>query len=424
MKIADFFISLGFDIKGAPEVEKTEQQVQKLEISSLKLLAVVSGLNAAFYAMIRNGVEAGVALQKFALTTGLASEDLQNFELRAVRGNVAASQITTAIGAIQKARAAIAFGNAEAAAPWMLLGIDPRKDPFKVLEELRLAVKRLDPAIARQKLSEMGFSEDILFLLRGPGFSGARLDRRLTVSDAESKQLAALGATWKELLFTFGQVGARFAAQFAEPLAAVLKSLQGAAVLAGRFIDWLDKGSAGANGFKYALISLLAVLGGLNVALGILIFGPAGAFLALLGILAVAVGGIVLLVQDFWVACRGGKSAFDWNDGLILTIKNVERLAAAIDWFITKWDAAAAKIKAGAGAFGWASDILGAAGGNPAQLIGRIAGASAGSSVSQSNTITNNISGAGDPHAVGREVGRSTARQVTDAFGQMPLPAR
>lgn len=117
MKIADFFVALGFEVKGKEEVDKTDQAVGKLEFSSLKLLAGVTALNAAFYAMMTTAVDAGVALQKFALTTGLSSEELQKWQLTAVRGNVAAAQMAEAIGAVQKARAAIAFGNAEAAAP-------------------------------------------------------------------------------------------------------------------------------------------------------------------------------------------------------------------------------------------------------------------------------------------------------------------
>lgn len=426
MKIADFFIALGFDIKGSSDVDKTEQSVAKLELSSVKLLAVTTGLNAAFYAMIKTAVEAGVGLQRFALTTGLSIEQLQQLQFAASRGNVAASQMATAIGAIQKARAAIAFGNAEAAAPWMLLGIDPRQDPFKVLEQLRQQVLKLDPAIARQKLSEMGFSDDILFLLRQPGFGQGGLARSLTVTDAEANRLAALGSSWRQLLFTLGQVGARFAAQFAEPLAAVLDRLSRGVLLLGRFVDWLDRGSAGAQAFKYGVLGLVTVLTGLNVALGLLILGPAGALVAVLGIMAAAVAGLVLLIQDFWTQVRGGKSAFDWNENLILTVRNVERLARAIEWFIDKWDAAAAKIRSGSATFGWAAGILSGGGpGGGADLVGRIMGAGAAStSVTQTNAITNNISGAGDPHAVGREVGRGISRQVTDAFGQMPLPSR
>ncbi len=422
MKIADFFIALGFKIDGEQQVDKADTSVKNLEFNSLKLLAAVTALNAAFYTMIRTGVEVGSALQRFAVTTGLSGEELQRWQLSAARGNAAARTMAEAIGAIQKARAQIAFGNAEAAAPWMLLGIDPRQDPFKVLEQLRQQVLKLDPAIARQKLGEMGMGDDLLFLMRQPNFGRGNLDPRLNVSGDEADRLAKLGAAWKTLLFTAGQAAARFAAQFAEPLAAVLDRLTQMLVLVGRLADWLQRDSTGAVIFKDALIALVAVLGGLNVAFGLLLLGPAGAFLGLVGLIVGALSGLVLLIQDFWVAVRGGKSAFDWNDGLLLTIKNVERLAGAIQSVLDLWrqlkgdpnfrgafagEASKAALSYGSG-YGFIRDFVkwnwgdrGAGGGN--------------------HEITTNVTvqGGPDPHATGRDVGRAASRQISDALGQM-----
>lgn len=425
MKIADFFIALGFDIKGAPEVEKTDQAVEKLNLSSLKLLAGVTALNAAFYAMIARGVEVGVTLQKFALTTGMSTTELQKWQLTAVRGNVAAKEMAQAIGVVQKARAAIAFGNAEAAAPWMLLGIDPRQDPFKVLEQLRQQVLKLDPAIARQKLSEMGFGEDMLFLMRQQNFGRSNMGRETIVNPEETQRLAALGGAWKEFLFILGQVGARFAAQFAEPLAAVLNQLTRGLTLVGKFVDWLDKGSAGANAFKYALLGILVVLGGLQVALPLLMLGPFGAFLGAIMLIVVGLGGLILLIQDFWVACRGGKSLFDWNDGLLLTVKNVERLATAIEWFISTYQRAAGVIKAHPWTGNLGASILGAMPGlGGVGVLGRMAvGAMSGSST-QTNEINVTVPPASDPHTTGQAVGKAAAREISDAYGQMPPRSR
>ncbi len=132
----------------------------------------------------------------------------------------------------------------------------------------------------------------------------------------------------------------------------------------------------------------------------------------------------MLLIQDFWVACRGGKTAFDWNDGLLLTVKNVNELTRGIEAFIGAWDIAVEKIKAGRDMFTHAVSFLGAiTAGDPRLLLPRNQ-AGGTSSFLQNNSITNHISGANNPEAVGREVGRSTSRHITDAFGQMPLPAR
>lgn len=427
MKIADFFIALGFEVKGKEDVEKVDQAVGNLEFKSLKLLAGVTALNAAFYAMIAKAVEAGVTLQKFALTTGLSTDELQRWQLTAVRGNVAAASMAQALGAIQKARAAIAFGNAEAAAPWMLLGIDPRQDPFKVLEQLRQQVLKLDPAIARQKLSEMGFSDDILYLMRQPGFGRGNLAKNLTVSPEEATNLAKLGSAWREFLFTLGQFATRFSAQFAEPLAEILKQMTRFLALGGRFVNWLEGGTIGARYMMYALLGLLVVVTGLGIALGILALGPVGAFVGLLAIMAIALGGLVLLIQDFWVACRGGKSAFDWNDGLLLTVQNVERLAHAMQWAMDVWEKFQKKTNEGKG-LGWSlfkqmNQNSWDGDGHPMFEWHRPSWMGGGDTT-QTNHINVTVPAAGDAHATGAAVGRSAARQISDAYGQMPLPSK
>lgn len=415
MRIADFFISLGFDIKGAPDVEKTDKAVKGLEFSSLKLLAGVTALNAAFYGMMMVAAEAGVRLQKFSVNTGLSSVELQGWQYRAERANVAGRDMTTAIMAIQKARAAIAFGDASAAAPWMLLGIDPRQNPFKVLEALRLEILKLDPAIARLKLSEMGFGEDMFYFLKNVGSGG--LPKDLIVSPEESARLEKLAGAWRVFLFTLQQVGTRFAAEFAEPIAETVKMLTRALELAGRFVSWLGGGSEGATAFKYALIAIVVALSGLNIAAGILMLGPFGALVGTLGAMAVLVGGLTLLLQDLWVAAHGGKAAFEWMEETKTLVLVLEQMFKDLLENIEKFEKFAKEHKFG---FDFAATLLG----NPVPMFKEISERRAAWDVSQTNHITNNINGAQSPASTGREVGRSVNRAVSDAFGQMPLPAR
>lgn len=424
MKIADFFISLGFEVKGKEDLENVDKGMAKAEFSGLKLLAGVTALNAAFYAMITKAVEAGTNLQRFALTTGLSAQELQKWQLTAVRGNIAAESMATAIGAIQKARASIAFGDSAAAAPWMLLGIDPRQDPFKVLQQLQAQIMKLDPAIARQKLSEMGFGDDIFYLMRQNRFGPGNLNKNLIVSPEEVNNLAHLGGAWKEFLFTLGQVSTRFFSTFAEPLAAVLENLTKILAAGGKFVNWLESGTAGARKAMYALMGLLVGITGLGIALGLLALGPAGAIIGVIGVMIASVTTITLLIDDFWTACAGGKSAFDWGDeNLLLTVKNVNALAQAIEFFIFVWDEAVAKIKTGKDLFSFGGDILRAAGGDSSGLIGRFAADQVGptTNAQQTNNLHMHIQASQEAHQMGRDVGRIVTRHISDAFGQMPL---
>lgn len=426
MKIADFFISLGFNVKGGEELPKTEQAMGKLEFSGLKLLAGVTAINAAFYAMMTKAVEASVVLQKFALTTGLSSEKLQDWQFAAAKGNVAAGQVVDAIKAIQSAQAAIAFGNAEGAAPWLLLGIDPRQDPFKVLTQLQAQIQKLDPAIARKKLSEMGFGDDIFYLMKQGRFGTGGLGKNMIVSNEERDNLAKLGAEWRTFLFTLGQVATRFSAQFAEPLAAILKELSVALGYMGKFVTWLEGGSVGATAFMYAMLGLLVVLGALAIALPLLMTGPVGLWIA--GTIAAvgAVGYLVLRIQDLWVALRGGKSAFSITENIRALSDLLGPLSTLVWGLATAWDILAKNIAKAKEGLGWAKDILGAAGGvgGSGDLMGRIAmGQAAGSSSSNQTNHINVHAPGGSPTAYqyGQDVGRIVTRHISDAFAASPL---
>lgn len=425
MKIADFFVALGFDVRGGgKELEEADRGIAGLERRSLGLLAGVTALNAAWYGLLATASSLGVGLQRFTALTGQSASELQRWQFAAARGNVEAKSIVEAIEAIQRARTAIAFGNAEAAAPWMLLGLDPRKDPFAVLDQLREKIKSLDPAIARNVLGRMGLSEDLLFLFRQPGF-GLRQERGIVVSAEESRRMAGLAAAWSQFLLTLRAVGTRFAAQFAEPLAESLKALQHALVLGGKFVDWVDRGSRGATAFRYVILGLVVALTGLNIVAGLLALGPFGIFVGYLGTMATLLASLVLLVQDFWTACKGGKSAFNWNEDLILTVANVERLARAIQWVIDLWgeikrdpirmgkvfrdfDVEAMKYVSGYGflrdfsKWNWP--------GAPASM--------AGANISQSFNFGPGFSGSAS------DVGRTTKRAVSDAMAQTPLATR
>lgn len=426
MRIGEFFIALGFEVKGKEDLEKTDQGMQKLEFSGLKLVAAVTAMNAAFYAMIATAVEAGSVLQKFALTTGLSTDELQRWQLAAIKGNVAADTIAKSISAIQKARAGIAFGNAEAAAPWLLLGIDPRQDPFKVFDQLQRKIQSMDPAIAKKILGDMGLSEDVLVLIKQGGLARGNLPKSLTITTEETTNLMGLGAAWKEMLFSLGQFLTRFGAQFAAPFTEVLKQVTRFMGGAGRFIDWLEGGSKAAEIFMQAMIAMVVVMTGLGIAAGVLILGPFGVFAATILIMVGALATLVLLIQDFWTACRGGKSAFDWNDNLLLSVKNVEALSLAITVLLDAWDRLVTAVKSGKGVLSVLGDIGAAAGGDPSRLIGNalLDKNSLTNQNIQTNHIQVSVPAASNPHETGRDVGRSASRQISDAFGQLPAPSR
>ncbi len=440
MKIAEFFIALGFKVEGDGQaLQKVDRNLNKAEVSALGLLAAVGAVNAAFYAMMNRAVDAAVALDAWGKATGLATDQVQRLEYGAARANVAAGTISNAIKAIQKTRNEIALGNVDASSPWFLLGIDPRQDPIKVIEQLRVALSQMDPSLARTMTQRMGFSDEMLYLLQQKQKFGT-----LFVTREEIDRLTQLGGAWRAFLFNLSTIATKFAATFADQLARIVNWLERGTTLLDRFVRWLTSGTTAANAFRNVLFAIVVLLGFAGIALaavvtllGILkgvliaiqlipIVASLSALVAVIAIMAAALVGLILLVEDFWTQIDGGKSLFDWNQNLVLTVRNVERLAGAIQqvmdlWHQLKGDTNFAKafgvesgkmlLEYGSG-YGFAKDFVN---------WNWRKGGSGGGTTNQTN-VEINVDGARDPVTTGREVGRAVGREISDALGTAPLP--
>lgn len=430
MKIAELFVQLGFQVEGGDKLTTIDRNLGKAQMSALGLLAAVGALNAGFLLMMNRAVDAAVGLDQWQRATGQSADELQRLQYGAARANVAAKSVADAIQNILRVRSEIALGNADASSPWFMLGIDPRQDPLKVLDQLRTALAHMDPSIGRNFVQKMGFGDDILYLLQQKKSLG-----NIFVNQDERDKLTALGGQWKGLLFNLGTLATKFGAVFADSLSKVVGWLEKGTILMDRFVHWLNSGTVGANTMKAALVGLIALLGALGVGLTLLV-GLLGVLKGLLlsiqlmpivlaatllvGVLALMAGaivGLILLFQDFWTQIDGGKSFFDWNQNLIFTIKNVERLAKALEF------AQSLMQRIGTGTAGLQFEMINGLPmpiGFASDFVGKPP-VSGGGGVHQTNNVEIHVDGSHDPQATGREVGRSVKREVSDAYGMLPI---
>lgn len=441
MKIAELFVALGFKVEGEGQLQRVDQNLNKATLSAGGLLAAVTAVNAAFYLMMNRAVDAAVGLDRWQKTTGGSIETLQQWEYGARKANVAAGTVADAIKQIQKTRADISLGNTEASQPWFLLGIDPRQDPLKVLAQLRTALTGMDPALARTMTSRMGLSEDMHYLLMQKQQFGS-----LFVTQAEVDRLTKLGGAWKAFTFNVATAVTKFASAFADGMQRVLMHLDKIVTLFARFTTWLNSGTAAANGLKTVLGLIVIFLGlaavaltGVVFLLGLLkmvliaiqllpIVAALSAIVVVLALMGAGIVALVLLIQDFWTQIDGGKSLFDWNENLILSVRNVERLAKAMEWVRDTAGAMGRAIKShfssdrgyGFGAMGEA--MFGNPDGYKAGLARPRMSPSSGGGNSNSAKIDIHVDGARDPIVTGREVGRSVSRELSDSLGMAPLP--
>ena len=434
MKIAELFVALGFDIKGDDKLLGVERNMTKASGASVQLLAGVSALNIAFYAMISTAAEAAVSLQKFAWNTGLSSEELQRWQRAGQAAGIQGDEMIKTLTALQTAQKNVMLGQGDFS-PFQFFGLSVGQDPFDQLKTLNAKFQTMDPAFARIMASRLGISENLFQWLRRDNLELDKFNEKLLLTNQQQKALWSLNKTWQDLLFSLSALKNKIAETFEEPLERAAKLIKEFVLLGADFLDWLNGTSIAANITKTALIflvaglgallvmltALTAVLGAVTIAVKLLALGliplaiDAAPFLLVIGLMLVGLAVLVFLIQDFWVACRGGKTAFDWSEGLILTVKNVERLAKAIEWVIDlfeKMDKAQKDHKT----LAIVGNLLMPGAG---LLLPMMAGNGGGKTTNQENNVKIDVHGAGDPAAVGRGIVTEMQRSINQASGNL-----
>lgn len=435
MKIAELFVALGFDIKGDQKLVTVEQTLGKAQGRALALLAGVTALNAAFYAMMYSATAAAVALGKFAVSTDLSSTELQKWQHEAATFNVSGDEVTATLEAINRAQADVKLGQGNIA-PFQFFGLSVNQSAFDVMKKFAEVSKGMDPAIARTMASQLGITENMFQFLRQSNLDLERFNKNLVLTGVEQQKLIKLNRVWQDIVFSLGALKNRFAETFAEPLTKVANGLKIVVDLMAEFVDWLGRGSLGATVVRWVLLAIVAALGAAFVALSALVavLGTlllavkalaigALPLLAALAPLVVTIGLIIgaltiliLLIDDFWGAIEGKDSLFDWNDGLLFTIKNVERLAAAMTWMMETTEHVRDTMKSlffnGIQGTNFKQIWSGEDAARPSRPAGT------GANTNQAVTVNVQVDGAKDPVSVGLEAGKSVKQAVIEAYGQ------
>lgn len=429
MKVAELFAALGFKIEGADKLDRVDRSLDSTARNAVKATAAVTVLTTGFLAMIDTSLRAAQALQNFALSTGLSSEDLQMWQHAAQVAGIGASDMTDAIKRLQTARTNFALGDPEAMGAWGWLGVQPTdQDPIRVIEKLRQKIAGIsDVGIARNLLGRVGL-ENLLPLLRATDTEFEKWGKAFVIDQGQIARLTKLNREWQNLKVSLASVKTQFSSVFTPSLLAIGKLLQTVTEKVADFVKWLDKGSTGARIIKVvlnvlaaALLGVTAALIALSAALGLVTllswtsgFAP---IILLLTTLAGLVVFLVLLFQDLWVAVQGGKSAFSWGAGLNKALEDAKALRDVLVSIVKVLDTFKTTSGVLLKGFGITSDQ------EHKERLFRpaISGSAVQGSNSQTNDIDIHVDGAQDPRETSRAVAGSLKGAIAFAYGQMPV---
>lgn len=432
MKIGDLFISLGFKVEGKDKLDDADRSMRTATLKAGALAIAINAINYAFLRMVDAGRQAAVEFKNFAAATGLSADELKRWQQAAEINDVSGAEIADTVKNLQKETAEIRLGRGNIA-PFQLLGISPTQDPFAILRDLRARIRELPPEMARVIAGQMGISDNVFQMLRAANLELDRLDEKYRMTEKEQADLIELNRAWKDLLFSIKAVRDKFAADFAPMLTVITRGLKLLTEGVASFVQWLGKGSAGARVARTALFALvalmftlgaalaavaasLAVISGILAAMNLAAFPALVAFgklAAVVGFIVAGIGILILLIQDFWTQIEGGKSFFDWNENLILTVKNVERLAAAFEKILNLYERIQGLPSA-------VRMLL-----FPQTEIGRVLsekfGGGGGNAINQQNNVRVMVDGSRSPEETAKAVASEVQGVMSEAAYQTPI---
>lgn len=450
MRIGELFISLGFQIQGQKDFDDAERGLTRAAVNAGKLTIAVNAVNWAMLAMVDSAMKVAVSLRLFEQTTGGSTDDLQQWGQAAKVAGISAESLKTAVMSLNDARNAFAMGEPQNVGAWSVLGIDPREDPFKVLEHLRARLGEFkDKNLMRGLLGKVGM-EGIMPVLQMPADEFKAFRKNLVVSPTEIDRLVRLNREWQKLQIALAAAKNQLAAALAPSLERFAKILKWVVEGIVSFTEWLNSSSDGAIAARFtlgllavALLGIGAGLASITAGMGLLVasfrllsptliaVGAAAApFLALL---TAVIGGIVLfheMMDDLVTFAQGGESLFDWS----ATVAGINLVGDAFDWVCDRvqWLIDHNPF-AGFGGLptGIKSLLKGSEGGLASNqftngfgsLLNGVEGAlpklgGAGGKWSQENNVTVMIDGSRSPEATASAVGSTVGDELTEAFYQ------
>lgn len=419
MKVAELFAELGFKITGDQKLDDVDRGMGRAEVNAKKLAIRLGAVSAAMVAMIATSMRAGTALRNFVLTTGLSADELQVWQQRAAANGIAVSTLTEAVKALQTAQTNFALGEPESMGVWAMLGVDPRQDPFKVIESLRRRAGSFkDTGVFRNLLGRVGL-EGLLPLIRSSNSEFEKWSRTFIITKQETEQLTKLNAQWQILKMSIASTKTQFSAILAPAITLVFKALTWVAEKASAFVHWLESAAPAAQVFRTALQVLIPLVIALSAAFAAAFaLGPLLAFIVPLTQALAIAGALFLALDDIITSLRGGKSATrEWGE-------EIGKWLAQFEWvrkLVMDIDEAIGKLR---GAFDPNSEQAKkwrALGNSSSSALPPASAFSSGLSSSQNNTVNFTIEESKDPKATAREVSRIWSEHYSTALRQAPV---
>lgn len=312
--IRELAIAVGFDVDKR-SMAGAENAIDTVKKAGAKLIELFAGPALAYglQRIVSTAVEIGSRLNDTAEQLGFSTTGLQQMQFAARMAGVRAEQFSAGMSQLSRQLFAAGEGSKEARKFFREFGIDVFDSSHKlksaeaVLGDVADAIQREPVEAKKAGIALKMFGRAGLKLLpilkdgrKGLEEQARALDRIGGPITAETiKALDDLGDQTDATHQAFDRLKVAIAEPLLRPLTWITEKI-------GTFVGWLVKVAE-----KSQLVqSALAVLGTFFGILAIKALLPFAPLIAAILLVGAVLGGIILIVDDFWTALNGGKSFF------------------------------------------------------------------------------------------------------------------
>ena len=255
---------------------------------TLSLAGAVKAVNAA--------MGEATELKRFGDQTGVNVEEMQKWKAVAEQASGSGAAVASSIDAIVSNQAKIKLGTGNIQG-YQLLGIDPRQDPFKVLEQIKAKTANLGAADKKNIIGMFGVNADLMSTLK---LTNAEFDRMAahayvispSMIDGMNKARGSISVLKNEISY--------YVAELATKLGPTIEKVTGFLEKFVRFIANgvmnIDKLIRSTIGLKTAILAVAAVLAVMN----------AGFLTSPLGLFTIAILALMAVLEDLARYNSGG----------------------------------------------------------------------------------------------------------------------
>lgn len=240
MKLGELVLEVA--VSGGSKAGSALTNLGRAFSATAKAAAVVGVSMAGVVAAVKWAGGVGRDMMQFHRATGLSIDSLQRWQVIGSRFGVTAEEIQSSFENIQSTIQRMKMGEGAPKA-LSIFGIDPKDDPSKILEKIRVGLKKVSPERmpeAQYFLESLGITPRMLQMLKGATFGPESVSSRLFPNIRTYQELDRLFGEFDQLLFIAKRIGMELVLKIGKPLFPIFEKLINQV---GNFLLGLDQKS-------------------------------------------------------------------------------------------------------------------------------------------------------------------------------------